>query len=84
MQDKIKTGFEGYFKIECIKDGKVIDSFEEHNTIMRSARRSMAEIFLNSKNNSKEFANIFQNQKSQDLTRIKCLRQLMLKKDLEL
>lgn len=59
MQDKIKTGFEGYFKIECIKDGKVIDSFEEHNTIMRSARRSMAEIFLNSKNNSKEFANKF-------------------------
>lgn len=59
MQDNIKTGFEGYFKIECLKDGKVIDVFEDHNTIMRSARRSMAEIFLNFKNGDKEFANAF-------------------------
>lgn len=61
MNDNIKTGFEGYFKVECIKDGKVIDVFEDHNTIMRSARRSMAEIFLNRKNTDKnlQFANRF-------------------------
>lgn len=61
MNDNIKTGFEGYFKVECIKDGKVIDVFEDHNTIMRSARRSMAEIFLNRKNIDKniQFANRF-------------------------
>lgn len=61
MDDIMKTGFEGYFKVECIKDGKVIDIFEDHNTIMRSARRSMAEIFLNRKNLDKniQFANRF-------------------------
>lgn len=61
MDDIMKTGFEGYFKVECIKDGKVIDIFEDHNTIMRSARRSMAEIFLNRKNIDKnvQFANRF-------------------------
>lgn len=61
MNDTIKTGFEGYFKVECIKDGQVIDVFEDHNTIMKSARRSMAEIFLNRKNVDKnvKFANRF-------------------------
>jgi hypothetical protein len=61
MNDNIKTGFEGYFKVECIKDGKVVDIFEDHNTIMMSARRSMAEIFLNRKNLDKniQFANRF-------------------------
>lgn len=61
MNDTIKTGFEGYFKVECIKDGEVVDIFEDHNTIMRSARRSMAEIFLNKKNIDKniQFANRF-------------------------
>lgn len=59
MQENAPKTFEGYFKIECIKDGKVIDSFEDHNTIMHSARRSMAEIFLNRANNGKQFANRF-------------------------
>jgi len=61
MKDQIRTGFEGYFKVECIKDGKVVDVFEDHNTIMMSARRSMAEIFLNRKNIDKniQFANRF-------------------------
>lgn len=34
----------GYFKIECIKNGKVIDSFEDHNLIMETARHTMAEL----------------------------------------
>ena len=59
MQENAPKTFEGYFKIECIKNGKVIDSFEDHNAIMRSARRSMAEIFLNRANNGKQFVNRF-------------------------
>lgn len=59
MQENAPKTFEGYFKIECIKNGKVIDSFEDHNAIMHSARRSMAEIFLNRANNGKQFANRF-------------------------
>ena len=59
MQENAPKTFEGYFKIECIKDGKVIDSFEDHNAIMHSARRSMAEIFLNRANDDKQFANRF-------------------------
>ena len=39
---------EGHFKIECLdKEDKVIDSFEDHNMIVVSARRSMAELFFN-------------------------------------
>lgn len=59
MQDKASTGFEGYFKIECLKNGEVIDSYEDKNTIMYSARRSMAEIFANHDNNKIQFANRF-------------------------
>lgn len=43
--------FKGYFKIECIdKDGNIKDSYEENNFIMRPARRTVAEIFSNFKN----------------------------------
>lgn len=59
MKDLAPKTFEGYFKIECIKDGIVTDTFEDHNTIMRSARRSMAEVFLNKQNENYQFANKF-------------------------
>ena len=34
----------GYFKIETIKDGKVINTEENHNLIMNSARCSFANV----------------------------------------
>ena len=34
----------GYFKIECIKDGKVIDTFEKQNLIMDEARLTFAKM----------------------------------------
>lgn len=36
----------GYFKVEAIKDNKVIDVYEDHNFIMSPARISMAELFV--------------------------------------
>lgn len=58
MKDLVPKTMEGYFKIECLdNNNNVIDVFEDHNTIMRSARRSMAEIFLNLSNQNKKFAN---------------------------
>ena len=39
MQENAPKTFEGYFKIECINDGKVIDSFEDHNAIISYERR---------------------------------------------
>lgn len=40
--------YEGHFKIECLdKNNNIIDSFEDHNMIVLSARRSMAELFFN-------------------------------------
>lgn len=60
MQDNAPKTFEGLFRIECLdKDDNIIDFFEDHNTIMHSARRSMAEIFFNKNNNKKKFANRF-------------------------
>ena len=47
--DRYKTTCEGHFKLECLdKDDNVIDAFEDHNMIVTSARRSMAEIFFKS------------------------------------
>lgn len=40
----------GSFKIECIKDNQVIDSYEDHNFIMTPARRTVAEMFSNALN----------------------------------
>lgn len=39
MTEQFKK-IKGYFKIELIKDGKVIDSEEKHNLIMDNARRT--------------------------------------------
>lgn len=39
----------GYFCIQCIKDNKVVDQYEDHNFIMVPARRSMAELFVGAK-----------------------------------
>ena len=39
----------GYFCIQCIRDNKVIDQYEDHNYIMVPARRSMAELFVGAK-----------------------------------
>lgn len=36
----------GQFCVQCIRDGKVIDEYVDHNYIMSSARRSMAELFV--------------------------------------
>lgn len=33
---------EGYFKIDSIKDGEIVDTYEEHNKIMVTARTAMA------------------------------------------
>lgn len=38
---------QGYFKIEAIKDGKVIDTFEQKNLIMDEARLSFAKYLAN-------------------------------------
>jgi len=46
MVDTFK-GISGYFKIESIKDGKVIDSFEQHNLIMDEARNIFAKLLAN-------------------------------------
>jgi len=46
MTDTFK-GVRGYFKIESIKDGKVIDSFEQHNLIMDEARKIFAKLLAN-------------------------------------
>ena len=35
---------QGYFKIEAIKDGKVIDTFEHKNLIMDEARYTFAKL----------------------------------------
>jgi len=40
----------GYFKIEAIKDGKVIDTFEKHNLIMDEARLTFAKYLANINN----------------------------------
>lgn len=41
------NGIRGYFKIEAIKDGKVIDTFEKHNLIMDEARNIFAKMLAN-------------------------------------
>ena len=38
----------GYFKIEMIKNGEVIDKFEEHNLVMRNARLQFMKILSGS------------------------------------
>ena len=39
---------EGHFRVDCLdKDNNVVDTFEDHNMIMLTARRSMAELFFN-------------------------------------
>ena len=43
MQDTFK-GVQGYFKIEAIKDGQVVDSFEQKNLIMDLARNTFANL----------------------------------------
>jgi len=41
------NGVHGYFKIESIKDGKVIDTFEQKNLIMDEARITFAKYIAN-------------------------------------
>jgi len=41
------NGVHGYFKIEAIKDGKVIDTFEQKNLIMDEARKTFAKYLAN-------------------------------------
>lgn len=45
MIEHNRPPIEGYFKIEAIKDGEVVDCFEDHNTICINARLGMAKIF---------------------------------------
>lgn len=47
MLEKTMNPIEGYFKIEVLKDDKVTDVFEDHNTICINARLGMAKIFSN-------------------------------------
>jgi len=49
MTDKVKKTT-GYFKIEAIKDGKVIDTYEKHNLIMDDARLTFAKFLANINN----------------------------------
>ena len=49
MTDKCNN-IQGYFKIESIKDGKVIDTFEQKNLIMDKARITFAEYLANINN----------------------------------
>lgn len=57
MIDIANKPLEGYFKIEALKDGNVIDSFEDHNTICINARLAMAKIFSQIyENNSSKYA----------------------------
>ena len=57
MIDTARPPIEGHFKIEVLKDDKIIDSFEDHNTICINARLGMAKIFSNIFTNvSKPFA----------------------------
>ena len=49
MTDKCNT-IRGYFKIESIKDGKVIDTFEQKNLIMDKARLTFAKYLANINN----------------------------------
>lgn len=46
MTDTFK-GVHGYFKIEAIRDGKVIDTYEKHNLIMDEARDIFAKMLAN-------------------------------------
>jgi len=46
MTENFKS-VKGYFKIEAIKDGKVIDTFEKQNLIMDEARMSFAKYLAN-------------------------------------
>lgn len=48
---EVFDSLKGYFCIQRIKDGKVIDQYEDHNYIMVPARRSMAELFVGAKKN---------------------------------
>ena len=45
MIDITEKPLEGYFKIEAIRDGEVVDSFEDHNTICINARLALAKMF---------------------------------------
>ena len=45
MQDVFDT-FTGQFCIQCLKNGVITDVYEDHNYIMTSARRSVAELFV--------------------------------------
>lgn len=48
IADYTRPILEGHFRIECLdKHSNVIDSFEDHNMIMSSARQTMSEIFSN-------------------------------------
>lgn len=49
MLDKFDS-LKGYFLVQSIKDGKVVDEYEDHNFIMAPARISMAELFIRAKN----------------------------------
>lgn len=46
---EVFDSLKGYFCIQRIKDGKVIDQYEDHNYIMVPARKSMAELFVGAK-----------------------------------
>ena len=47
--DAYKTTCEGHFHLDCLdKNDNVIDSFDDHNIIVTTARQSMAEIFFKS------------------------------------
>ena len=45
MQDIFK-GLKGQFCIQCYKGTEIIDSFEDHNYIMTTARQSVAELYV--------------------------------------
>jgi len=49
MIDKYKN-IKGYFKIDVIKDGKIIDTFEKENLIMDDARYTFAKYLANINN----------------------------------
>jgi len=49
MIDKYKS-IKGYFRIDAIKDGKIIDTFEKENLIMDDARYTFAKYLANINN----------------------------------